>query len=56
MLKFVDNDRKVKIEFIETGFDSLLVFFTRLFGAIQKNWQGVPNIYDYSGELRYKRF
>jgi hypothetical protein len=45
-----------EIVFYDTKEDSLLVFFSRLFYAMQKNWAGVPNIGKYVGKLSSKSF
>ena len=53
---FDEKERKVKIAFFESKEDSLMAFFARLFGGIQKNWSGIPNLYKYLGELNFKPF
>ncbi|MBI2548803.1 hypothetical protein HYW21_05630 [Candidatus Woesearchaeota archaeon] len=57
MIKIYDKKEKVlKVEFLETNEDSLMVFSTRLFGGMYKSWIGVPNLYQYLGDLNFKRF
>ncbi|MCC7160512.1 hypothetical protein IT399_02230 [Candidatus Nomurabacteria bacterium] len=45
-----------ELVFFETKEDSLMVFFTRLFDSMYKNWAGQPNINKYLGQLNYVIF
>lgn len=57
MIKIFDKSEKVsKVEFFKTNEDSLMVFFIRLFDGMYKNWIGIPNLYKYLGDLKFKPF
>lgn len=55
LLKYKKNGQ-IKMAFLETKEDSLLAFFTQLFGAMQKNWMGIADIYKYLGVMNYTNF
>lgn len=57
MIKVIDPETKGnKITFLETKEDGLMIFFSRLFDALHKNWAGIPNLYKYLGDLNFQQF
>ena len=50
------QERETKIGFLETGADSLMMFFARLFQAMYKNWSGIPDIFKYLGDIKDYKF
>lgn len=57
MIKSFDReDKQELIYFLETKEDSLMIFFGRLFDAMQKKGLGIPKFYKYLGDLTYQQF
>lgn len=48
--------QEIKLGFLETNNDSLMIFFARLFQAVCKNWAGMPDLFKYLGDPKDYKF